>query len=214
CITTITQPRCQVQLSLSIMGIVVVENLVKVLAMDFMLWRLDHDTIVTIGDAVQSFLQRADSTTTNCCLLSRSNLTTRWPKVESLAVQRWRQLNRKKRISDDWNSFGRVSIDHFLDPKIKFGKGSIIPFVLIVNSPQFIISILYLLYNGLFTGMLAGREWAQYAVKRAPLRVVTLPKPTQRSTHFLQLPYVWSIPLLIACALLHWLVSQSLFLAR
>ena len=61
--------------------------------------------------------------------------------------------------------------------------------------------------------MLANREWAQYALKRASLRV-TLPTATQRSTYFLQLPYTFSVPLLIASTLLHWFVSQSIFLAR
>lgn len=61
--------------------------------------------------------------------------------------------------------------------------------------------------------MLANREWARYAVKRAALRV-TRPSPGQRSTYSLQLPYWWSIPLLVASIALHWLISQSIFLAR
>jgi hypothetical protein len=90
---------------------------------------------------------------------------------------------------------------------------SIIPHVLLANSPQAIISFLYLTYNGLFTCMLANREWSNYAVKRAPLRV-TYPEPGQRSTYFLQLPYFWSVPLLGASVVLHWFVSQSIYLAR
>jgi len=61
--------------------------------------------------------------------------------------------------------------------------------------------------------MLANREWSQYGVKRAPLRV-TIPSPGQRSTYFLQLPYAFSVPLLIASIILHWFISQSIFLAR
>lgn len=90
---------------------------------------------------------------------------------------------------------------------------SIIPYALIANSPQAIISFLYLTYNGLFTCMLANREWSNYAVKRAPLRV-THPESGQRSTYFLQLPYFWSVPLLLASVILHWFISQSIFLAR
>lgn len=90
---------------------------------------------------------------------------------------------------------------------------SIISYVLLANLPQAIISFLYLTYNGLFTCMLANREWTGYAVKRASLRV-TIPSPGQRSTYFLQLPYVWSVPLLLASVLLHWFVSQSIFLVR
>lgn len=61
--------------------------------------------------------------------------------------------------------------------------------------------------------MLLAREWNGYARKRKPLRV-TLPTGPQRGTYRLQLPYRYGIPLLIGSGLLHWLVSQSIFLAR
>ena len=53
----------------------------------------------------------------------------------------------------------------------------------------------------------------QYSKHRQPLRV-TSPKGTQRSTYWLQLPYKYSIPLLILSSLLSWLASQSLFLVQ
>jgi hypothetical protein len=96
---------------------------------------------------------------------------------------------------------------------LDFDNMSILSCVLVANLPQAIISLIYLAYNGLFTCMLANREWAQYAVKRASLRV-TLPSAGQRSTYFLQLPYAFSLPLLVASVVLHWFISQSLFLAR
>ena len=43
---------------------------------------------------------------------------------------------------------------------------------------------------------------------------VTQPHGAQRSTYFLQLPYRYSIVLLTTSTLLHWLVSQCLFLAN
>ena len=69
------------------------------------------------------------------------------------------------------------------------------------------------MYNGLFTCMLLAREWAEYAHNRKPLRV-TSPTKSQRSTYRLQLPYKYGVPLLLLSGTLHWLVSQSLFLAR
>lgn len=60
--------------------------------------------------------------------------------------------------------------------------------------------------------MLAAREWSHYAQERKPLRVST-PKGMQRSTYFLSLPYRFASPLLVLSGALHWLVSQSLFLA-
>ena len=61
--------------------------------------------------------------------------------------------------------------------------------------------------------MLLAQEWNDYSYHRKPLRV-TSPVGVQRSTYRLQLPYRYSIPLLIVSGLLHWLVSQSIFIAR
>lgn len=85
--------------------------------------------------------------------------------------------------------------------------------VLVANSPQVLLSFLYLTYNGLFTCMLLANEWAGYAHNRQSLRV-TSPVGSQRSTYRLQLPYKYGVPLLLLSGILHWLVSQSLFLAR
>lgn len=85
--------------------------------------------------------------------------------------------------------------------------------ILLANSPQVLLSFLFLTYNGLFTCMLLGQEWSSYAHVRKPLRV-TSPAGLQRSTYRLQLPYTYGIPLLVLSGTLHWLVSQSIFLAR
>ena len=39
-------------------------------------------------------------------------------------------------------------------------------------------------------------------------------KTVAESSYWLQLPYWYSVPLIVASALLHWLISQSIFLAR
>ena len=93
------------------------------------------------------------------------------------------------------------------------GSGGLLITVLISNSPQLILSFTYLTYNSLFTCMLLGHEWSGYAEKRKTLRVTTA-KGQQRSTYWLQLPYRYGIPLLVGSGVLHWLVSQSIFLAR
>jgi hypothetical protein len=61
--------------------------------------------------------------------------------------------------------------------------------------------------------MLQAAEWASFRVKRYALQV-TKPTGVQRSAYFLSIPYMYSIPLQLALSLLHWLVSQSFFLAR
>jgi hypothetical protein len=77
--------------------------------------------------------------------------------------------------------------------------------------PQLLFSLLYIAYNGLFTSMHLGSEWSSFSSQRKPLRV-TNPRGEQRSTYWLQLPYKYGIPLMLASACMHWLISQSFFL--
>ncbi|KAI5465240.1 hypothetical protein BGZ63DRAFT_347217 [Mariannaea sp. PMI_226] len=90
-------------------------------------------------------------------------------------------------------------------------NATIVLVVLLANLPQFIFSILYFQYNALFTGMLAAKEWSNFGYKRKGLRVSSDPKRYQRSRYFLQLPYRWGIPLILMSILIHWMLSQSLF---
>ena len=106
---------------------------------------------------------------------------------------------------------------------------SLVGVVLLANLPQTIVSFLYLTYNGLLTSMLLSSEWSResgsslthshadmdlgYFLRPKSLRTTT-PRGSQRSKYYLHLPYTYSIPLLVASALLHWLISESIFLAR
>jgi len=84
--------------------------------------------------------------------------------------------------------------------------------VLVANLPQLILSLTYFTYKALFTSMLAGLEWSQLAWQKKSLRVSQKPQGEQRSSYFLQLPYRYAIPLLGFSAIMHWLISQSIFL--
>ncbi|PYH98138.1 hypothetical protein BO71DRAFT_317030 [Aspergillus ellipticus CBS 707.79] len=93
---------------------------------------------------------------------------------------------------------------------LPFAHSSVISMALLANSPQLVISVAYFLYNNLLTHMLLVAEYDGYASQRKPLRV-SWPEGGQRSTYYLSLPYRYSVPLLVASMLLHWLVSASLF---
>lgn len=88
---------------------------------------------------------------------------------------------------------------------------NIVANILVANSPQLLLSFLYFAYNSLWTCMLLSHEWFKYAQSAKGLRV-TSSRGKQRSTYRLQLPYRYGIPLMIMSGLLHWLVSQSIFL--
>lgn len=84
---------------------------------------------------------------------------------------------------------------------------------LVANAPQVIVNYFYMAFNSLLTCMVAGHEWLLYAKSPRPLRV-TNPEGQQNSTYYLQLPYIYSLPLLAVSALLSWLASQSLYMVR
>jgi len=84
---------------------------------------------------------------------------------------------------------------------------------IVVNTPQSILSLMNVLYNGLFTCMLLGDEWNAFAFRRRPLRV-TSPVGEQQSKYYLTIPYAYAVPVIVLSGTLHWLISESLFLVR
>jgi hypothetical protein len=91
------------------------------------------------------------------------------------------------------------------------GGASLLTNILLANAPQVVMSIIYVAYNSAFTGLCAAIEWNSYGIQRKGLRVTSKPQGAQRETYFLQLPYRWSLPLIVISGLLHWLISQSIF---
>lgn len=85
--------------------------------------------------------------------------------------------------------------------------------VLLANSPQVVLSYLYLAFNGLYTNMFIAKEWSTYLHERKPLRV-TATLGQQRSTYWLTVPYRYAIPMTVVSGAFHWLASQSLFMVQ
>jgi hypothetical protein len=82
--------------------------------------------------------------------------------------------------------------------------------ILFANMWQFLVSILYIQYNSLLTCMLANREWYRYSAERKSLRV-SAPLGLQRSSYFVSMPLRYGVPLITIVAILHWTLSQSVF---
>lgn len=99
------------------------------------------------------------------------------------------------------------------------GVSNILTGFLSANTPQIIVSYIYLALNNIMTTMLAMNEWCSYfaGTKRLPkgLRVSSPVKKTeQKSTYTLSVPLKWGIPTCICIAVLHWAASETIFLAR
>ncbi|KAJ4983765.1 hypothetical protein SVAN01_10743 [Stagonosporopsis vannaccii] len=92
------------------------------------------------------------------------------------------------------------------------GSTALLQNVLVANTPQLLLSGVYLTLNNVLTRLQLAVEWASYSLRRKGLRVSHDRTGAQRATYFLQLPYRLGVPLMIISTVLHWLVSQSIFL--
>ncbi|KAK5070697.1 hypothetical protein LTR70_010474 [Exophiala xenobiotica] len=111
-------------------------------------------------------------------------------------------------------SFGRVMQSNTLGLDSNGSSSqALLSSILMANSFQLVLSITYFLFNSLWTAQCAAKEWASFAQKCKALRV-TWPRGKQRSTYYLSLPYYYGVPLTLCLGLLHFLISQSIFLAR
>lgn len=87
--------------------------------------------------------------------------------------------------------------------------------ILFANSFQVLVSFLYLFYNNVLTRQVAADEFLRFLDEdndRKALRVSSPKNSEQRSSYFLSLPFKYAVPQMIAFMLLHWLVSQSIFI--
>lgn len=72
CLSQRVEEHCKLQFSLVIMIIVIICNLMKTVCMAWIAWKQDPEPLVTLGDAVVSFLDRPDITTKGCCIKDKS----------------------------------------------------------------------------------------------------------------------------------------------
>lgn len=93
--------------------------------------------------------------------------------------------------------------------------GGLLVNVLLANLPQLVMSIMYIFYNAMMTTFLVQREFSHMykEKKRKPLRV-SEPIGIQRGSYFISLPLRYGIPSYALSGFMHWMISQSLFLAR
>jgi hypothetical protein len=97
-------------------------------------------------------------------------------------------------------------------PLSRDGGASLLKSVVVANSPQIAASAIYFTYNALVTTLSLASEWDRFARKRKAPRITgSVPVGQQRKSYFLQLPFRYSIPLIATSGVLHWLISQTLF---
>ncbi|KAF2832862.1 hypothetical protein CC86DRAFT_461346 [Ophiobolus disseminans] len=242
CLSESGEPHCKLHFELGIAVAVTVLNLLKALLMFCVAFGVYDEPLLTIGDAVASFLHEHDPSTQNMCLASMSDFKQKkgfrtGPRQWRNETHRWKDVTSRRRRTTTLITFlvalagvcallivGIQSVPTkssilrlaygSIDPRTSIAgmPNSTLANAVIANSPQVILSLLYFSYNSLMTAMVMGYEWTSYAHKRKGLRVSARPEGQQRSTYFLQLPYRFGVPLIILSGTIHWMISQSIFL--
>ncbi|KAI9700609.1 MAG: hypothetical protein M1836_001976 [Candelina mexicana] len=230
CLAEQTKRPCSLAISPPILVTVLICNIIKILCFGATLWIVGSQyPLVTNGDAIQSFLLQSDTNFKNRCLASRTDVENnkRFWSDQPLPIM-WhgrRNVWAVGATKGVWlatfiplwvggpsaiasEGFGRPSLSNII-----FRSDSPVTNSLLANTPQIIVSYIYLAYNNLFTHMLATAEVMSYSTSRKHLRVA-FSRGKQRSRKFLQIPYKYGIPIMTASIILHWLISQSLFLVR
>ena len=91
CKSEIIKERCKVQFSLGIMIAVICCNLVKACAMIMTLVRSREPTLVTLGDAIESFLGIPDPSTKQICFADRRFIDREWRRGWRTGPRQWKQ---------------------------------------------------------------------------------------------------------------------------
>ncbi|KAJ5196975.1 hypothetical protein N7449_007454 [Penicillium cf. viridicatum] len=237
CLSESAPERCTVEYSFLLIIVVIISNIVKIVILCWITITMAETPIFTTGDAISSFIKIPDDTTRGQCLLSpdvvikpvNENLRfnakpRRWGSPVSGC--RWIVCLLSYSISmfacilllvfgvaagdgESWTvGLGEPNVSTLIAGLLS----SLVANTIIANIPQAMFSVLYFSSNGIYTIMALANEWSYHAFKRKGLRVSTLPRGSQRSTYFLSLPYRYSLPLLTFSGILHWLISQSLYL--
>ncbi|KAF2135707.1 uncharacterized protein K452DRAFT_165356 [Aplosporella prunicola CBS 121167] len=251
CYSTRVEEYCELEMSVPFAIIIVFVTLVKCCIMLFLAFTARSIPLLTVGDAISSFLERPDPATKGVHFLQKLDLTY-FPDAWSGLPKLWfpHQQRRIHTISPRRifllglsllafvimvvvglilglsNLKGPKNIQAIMDIGLGVvdvrtlitswdisnrGASALWDNALIANLPQFVLSLMYFTYNSAITALLLASEWDKYGSERKGLRVSTIPRGYQRSTHFLQLPFRFGIPLMAMSTGLHWLASQAIF---
>jgi hypothetical protein len=143
--------------------------------------------------------------------------------VTAYGIYSWEVVGKGLTFADHIKRFGFGAVDPMtsLTPgqsNIRDGTPSTFPLlVIIANCPQLWLSLGYLLWNNQITRIWMEREWRSY-YRHVHKPRVSYDKPKDevgtRETRWLQLPY-WLTGLLMSLnTIMHWIVSQTLFVVE
>ncbi|KAI1390105.1 uncharacterized protein F4822DRAFT_443108 [Hypoxylon trugodes] len=259
CLAKRFSEECKVGLSNSLLLIVIICVVIKAITCNLTIWKFPVASLVTLGDAIQSFVTIPDPTTKGLGSLDiddsqRFQRTMQFGRrikwtphddpelTPNIRPRKWerktyRLMSAVARTA--WvrayapfltamallsaalscaaiSSQGNFSIATFnrVETNVTNMGGSNLGYIgalLFANTPQLLLSFCYFNYNSLVTRFCIEREWNSLGLSYKPLRV-SYPIGEQISSYRLELPYKYSIPLTGISIILHWLLSNAVYL--
>jgi hypothetical protein len=209
--------------------------------MGYLLLSWKSPSLVTLGDIMASFLQNQDTILSKTEPENPAAIwfpkRTRWK--ESVSRRRFRVTNSflafavlgsltllgaclyndtkviPLTFENIWSQgIGKVNAVSLVTFKMPtYLSAPPIAMIFLANMPQLVYSAVYMLFNFLITSMMVSYSWSKFGQRHISLRTSS-PVGEQRSTYRLSMPYKLGIPMIALSALLHWLASQSVFLAQ
>ncbi|KAI9794275.1 MAG: hypothetical protein M1833_000418 [Piccolia ochrophora] len=89
CLSEAIAEKCKLHFSFDIVAVVIVCNVLKLVAMCLIVWKPPKGSLVTIGDAMASFLQIPDQHTSGMCLISKEDVVKgAWKEPPAATVYR------------------------------------------------------------------------------------------------------------------------------
>ncbi|KAI1426552.1 hypothetical protein F5Y12DRAFT_741485 [Xylaria sp. FL1777] len=257
CLAQPNPQTCKVGLSNALLLIVIISILVKAIQGAVIVWKLPSASLVTPGDAIESFISHPDSITQGLGTLDIADAQEiefgkrrHWSDALSLGIttkvqpRRWKKPLRRLRhiipyvtwvktyailfagaglLTTGFVASSEATQNNYSE-SLDRSNGVLtadlwntaqtpgyIALLLLANTPQLILSLCYFSYNSFLTQFHVEKEWNAFSVSYKPLRV-SYPAGQQTSTYRLQLPYRYSVPLILISITLHWLVSNAVFL--
>ncbi|PPJ52789.1 hypothetical protein CBER1_11444 [Cercospora berteroae] len=239
--TDTAKESCSILINTTLVWIVIICNAIKILCLGVTTCIRNFTPLVNIGDAIESFLTNPEQDTARLGPVSASDVRKgRLASRKHVEYTRTVRVGRSRAnvaSRTRWTfcvivcimllvlglglvmlgtGGNRVWTFGTLNPNnlVEFSLGlSVTTNVILANVPQVAISFAYIFYNNIMTCMVMAGEFAKFASTRKPLRV-SRPRGAQRSTFWLSLPYRYSVPMLVASALLHWAIARSLFFVK
>lgn len=232
---------CSVNLSGSILGIAVLLNLATVISMAVILVRSSFEPLVTLGDAIRSFLRHPDPATANESLLTKSNIKQgHWAFSEAqffvpvnhywfqtpslprwaLTIFTWIAIALPTAAALGLLTRWNLRLD---DALTNFGTATphltfLLPtsletaqMAVVAALPQLLLAVLYFVTNAHLTTYFLSHEFSRFALGPRPLRVSSNAAGEQVTSLFLTLPRPVSWTLLVWFAAMGFVLSQAVF---